>query len=352
MPTARPHAEIVELQYLRALAVLMVVVGHLHQAGGRFTGADLLGGAGYVGFGGVDVFFVISGFIIHTLYRSASGPSLGFALKRLNRIFPLYWIFTGLAVLGYLVMGDSLTRAFGELDWVSSLTLLPTGQPPLLLVGWTLTHELYFYLVYGLALFLPRRWRLVAAGSLAGLTGLAMADIIQPDTPWARLALSGFNLQFLAGIVLAEWRLHLPATRWLASAIALAGVALGIGWTASFGLEGLADSDRRALIFLPMAVGLVWAILAWQPRWPQLLTAIGDWSYAIYLGHLLAISVLGRVLAMLLPQGLPATLLLFGLGLAASLILGALVHRFLEQPLLATGKAWIRRVAAPDRPLT
>ena len=55
---------------------------------------------------------------------------------------------------------------------------------------------------------------------------------------------------------------------------------------------------------------------------------------------------------MLLPQGLPATLLLFGLGLAASLILGALVHRFLEQPLLATGKAWIRRVAAPDRPLT
>ncbi|WP_323763182.1 acyltransferase [Maricaulis sp.] len=343
MPNARPHAEIVEVQYLRAIAVMMVVVGHLHQAGIRFMDTDILGPAGYLGFAGVDVFFVISGFIIHTLYRTATKPTASYALKRLNRIFPLYWLFTGLSLLGYVVFGDTLSRDLDQLDWLASLTLLPTGQPPLLLVGWTLTHELYFYLVYGLALFLPPRLRLVAAALWATLTVLAMTGLVETNSPSSALALSGFNLQFLAGIVLAEFRDRLPGLRWPALAALATGSGIALAWTIRQGLDGMAAADVRVAAFFVLAVGLVWTVLAWQPRWPSLVTSIGDWSYAIYLGHLLAIGVLARLLAAGLPDGMVGTLVLYVTGLAASVLLGLVVHRFIETPQLNAGKQWIRR---------
>ena len=343
MPTARPSAEIVELQYLRAIAVLLVVIGHLHQAGMRLLGTDMLGPVGYLGYAGVDVFFVISGFIIHTLYHTATRPSPGYALKRLNRIFPLYWLFTGLSVLGYLILGESLTRDLDDMDWLASLTLLPTGQPPLLLVGWTLTHELYFYVVYGLVLFLPPRWRQLVAALWAVLTVLAMTGVVDTGSPWSALVLSGFNLQFLAGIVLAEVREQLPRTRWPALVTLAIGTCLALAWTFRHGLDGLADADFRVAAFSVMAVGLVWAVLAWQPHWPKLLASIGDWSYAIYLGHLLVIGVIARVLAGILPHGLVGTLVLFATGMVASTALGLIVYRFVETPLLNVGKNAIRR---------
>ena len=350
MPTVRPHAEIIELQYLRAIAVLMVVIGHLHQAGNRFLGADGLGPAGFTGFAGVDVFFVISGFIIHTLYRDAKGPTLAFALKRLNRIFPLYWIFTALTFAGIIALADRITLSDRSIDWLTTLTLFPSGHPPLLLVGWTLIHELYFYLAYGLALFLPRRWRIGAAAVWATLTVMAIGEVIQPDQPWAVLALSGFNLQFLAGVILAEFRDQLPRLRGAASLVALFGLALAIGWTSAFGIDGLSHADTRAIIFVPLAIGMVWAVLAWRPRWPKALAAIGDWSYAIYLGHLLVISVLARLLPELIPGVLPGLLVLYATGLGASILLGALTHRLVEQPLLVAGKALIARVSRDKRP--
>lgn len=344
MSTARPRAEIVELQYLRAIAVLMVVVGHLHQAGGRFTGADILGPVGYLGFAGVDVFFVISGFIIHTLYRSAKRPTASYALKRLNRIYPLYWIFTALALLGYLAMGDSLTRQITDIDWLTTVALLPSSQPPLLLVGWTLIHEIYFYLVYGLLLFLPGRWRWAAIATWLGLTLLAQTSWLAPTNPWSALVLSPFNLLFIAGLGLAELRPHLARTRWIALPILLVGVAIATRWTATYGLDGLADAGDRVFAFLTLAIALVWAVLAWQPRWHAALTGIGDWSYAIYLGHLLVIGTLARIIGRMAEPGLASTLALYMIGLALSLALGFLTHRFLEMPLLAAGKKQIAKL--------
>lgn len=341
MLTARPRAEIVELQYLRAIAVLMVVVGHLHQAGGRLTGADILGPVGYLGFAGVDVFFVISGFIIHTLYRSASRPTASYALKRLNRIYPLYWIFTGLALLGYLAMGDNLSRDITRLDWLTTITLWPTSQPPLLLVGWTLIHELYFYLVYGLLLFLPGRWRWFAIAAWLGLTLLALTSWLETSAPWSRLALSPFNLLFIAGLGLAELRPHLAPTRWVALGTLLVGSAIAILWTQANGLEGMANIGHRVFAFLTMAIALVWTLLAWQPRWHRFLADLGDWSYAIYLGHLLAIGFLARAIAHIMGTGLISTVTLYLGGLAASLLLGWLTHRLIETPLLGYGKRLI-----------
>lgn len=344
MLAASDKRTIVEVQYLRAIAVLLVIVAHIHQTNQRFFSAPLLGDAAFAGFSGVDVFFVISGFIIHHIYGGHSGLDGRYFLNRLNRILPLYWIFSALAVAGYLVMGDSLTHSLGELDLVSSALLLPSHQPPVLVVGWTLTHELYFYLAYGLSLLLPRPWRIRAAAAW-GLASLAYALLPgMPTWPWLAVMLSPFNLLFLSGILLASQYHRLQRGRWLALALAIAGAAGAGAWTNSVGLEGLVDPAHRVAIFLPFAIGLTWCVLAWRPAMPTLFARIGDASYSLYLSHILVIGVLGRVLPARLDSTAWSGPVFYLTCLTACLIVGFASHYGLERPLVDFGKQLIRQI--------
>lgn len=333
-----------EVQYLRALAVLLVVFAHIHQHEARFFSQALLGDAAYFGFGGVDVFFVISGYIIHRLYGHHHGLNVSFFVNRANRIYPLYWIFTGAALLGYAVMGDSLTADAGTLNLVSSLTLAPAGQPPILMVGWTLTHELYFYLAYGLFLALPGRWRVWAAAGWGALS-LVMAILPgQPASPWVALLVSPFNLFFLAGMAIAAGQDRLASLRWPALALMLAGLAGGLYWSHRTGLDGLTDPALRVAVLAPFAIGVVAAALAWAPRLPASFRRIGDWSYAIYLSHILLIGVLARLMPRFIDGAIWQSPLFYLVCLAGCLALGWISHQLLERPLLRAGKAAIRRL--------
>ena len=171
-----------------------------------------------------------------------------------------------------------------------------------------------------LILFLPPRWRILAGGLWALLTVTAMAGLIDTSHPWSALALSGFNLQFIAGIALAEFRERLSAFRWPALITLVIGAGLAMTWTIRHGLDGLAIADIRVLAFITLAIGLVWTVLAWQPRWHAALTGIGDWSYAIYLGHLLVIGTLARIIGRMAEPGLADRTVgvLDGLGLPTS----------------------------------
>ena len=336
------HTTIVEIQHLRALAVLLVVIAHIHQADARFFPGPLLDRTAYFGFAGVDVFFVLSGFIIHHLYRDHSGFDARYFLKRINRIYPLYWIFTGLALIGYAVMGDSLTRSAGELDLLASLTLAPANDLPVLLVGWTLTHELYFYLAFGLTLILPPRWRLWPALAW-GMATIAASWLLPPaPSPWLGVLFSPFNLLFLAGIGLSAWRDRLPAWRWPLLVLAVAGLAGGLAWTHGGGLSAIDDARLRVPVFAPFAIGTSAAWLAWRPHLPALAARIGDWSYAIYLGHLLAIGVLARTL----PDAIWSPVF-YAVCLAVCLALGWLTHILVERPLLRAGKGLIDKSIPP-----
>tara|TARA_R110000868_G_scaffold29558_10_gene110013 strand:- start:813 stop:1886 length:1074 start_codon:yes stop_codon:yes gene_type:complete len=343
------RVQIIELQYLRALAVLLVILGHTHQSEGRFFGDQLLGSFAYFGFSGVDVFFVISGFIIHHLYGGLSGLRPRFFLARLNRIFPLYWVYTAIAVAGYLlVFGDGSATALRDKDWLASITLFPAGSPPILPVAWTLTHELYFYLVYAVFLALPARVRPWAVLVWAGLTLGGFLGLAAGRAPWIELAVSPFNLLFLAGALIAQFAERLMRRKFAALALAVAGIALGLAWTAVHGLEGLRDPAIRVLVFAPFAIGTVWAVLAWRPRLPTLAARIGDWSYAAYLGHALALDILARILVPYLAGTVFASPVFYTAALLASLVLAWLSHRLIELPLLKLGKSAIRALL-PDR---
>ena len=338
------HPTLIEIQFLRAIAVLMVVMAHIHQADARFYGTPLTGQTSFFGFAGVDVFFVLSGFIIHHLYKDHAGFDLRYFLNRLNRILPLYWIFTALALVGYLTMGGTLTRSAGDLDILGSLTLIPTGELPVLQVGWTLTHELYFYLAYGLALILPRATRTWAA------LGWALASLAYTLAPhgmssvWLDLIFSPFNFLFLSGVMLASLYPRIRRLRLVALAILAGGLVLGLIWTHIHGLAGLAATPLRVVILAPFAMGLVATFLAWTPGLPARFARVGDWSYAIYLSHILVIGVLARLLPELTGDGRLGSVVLHLAGLAACLALGGMVHAWIERPLLDRGKALIARL--------
>lgn len=331
------------LQALRGVACLLVVFYHLHQNEAKFgIGMPYLGPFRWFGYAGVDLFFVISGFVIAHAHRGRLGqPRLvpGYLARRAWRVYPAYWCawLIGLAVTA-LVYGHDVSG----LDWAASLpgwlTLLPiAGTPPNLFVpqAWTLTYELLFYAAFAGFFVAPR-----AAGVLFALWGVAvcarLAAGYQPTHPAADVATSGFVLEFLAGLALAFRPTRLPG--WV--------LAVALGWAAVAGVllntpgnsDALgADARLRVLAFGPAAAAAVGVAVtrerAGRLHPPAWLLRVGDASYSIYLAHMPA----GYAL-MLWTIGWPhsrAPHAAWCLAMLAGMLGGGfLLHYAVERPLL------------------
>src|ERR1051325_7145567 len=177
--------EFFSVQYLRGIAAVAVVYFHtkLIMAGfswplGRPFGA-----------GGVDLFFVISGFIMMVTTSAKSQSPWGFFLKRIIRVVPLYWGATLAAVALFLLVPAAFQKQTMSLSHVLlSLLFIPhhvggeIGAAPFFKIGWTLNFEMFFYLVFGLTLLLRSAWqRLLAIAML--FTSLTIAGaVIHPSS--------------------------------------------------------------------------------------------------------------------------------------------------------------------------
>lgn len=371
-----PDLKLHSIQSLRAIAALLVVVFHL-QAIELQTVAEnglveatlgpLLAGGGYAG---VDVFFVISGFImvyVTGIVQPSPATSASFLFARLARIYPLWWLFAGLAVAYfYLTYGtpwDAVDMAASspivqERPWqhvIHSVLLLPYDVLPVLSVGWTLVHEMHFYLVFAVLLLFPRRWLPVLLALWAGLvTAGAAAGFSAPMAGnYTELFFHPLSLEFIAGCYAAQ--LVTSGRRWRPGLLALCG-ALAF----AVALVALPDPDASILLWgrvvgfgLPAAV-LVYGLAALEAeerdRSPRVLLAIGDWSYSLYLCHLFVLLALRRVMqagasategSALEPwlrlgaPGLQDNLLFWAAGLVLSVAFAWLSFRLVEQPLLA-----------------
>jgi exopolysaccharide production protein ExoZ len=158
------------IQHLRAVAALGVVFYH---ASSQVTG----GHSDYVRMGaaGVDLFFIISGFIMWVTAIARDEPPGRFALKRLIRIVPLYWLITTAVLLLVLAKPDLMRSASLNLTHIaSSYGFIAWPHPrsahrfwPLVIPGWTLNYEMLFYAIVAIALFLPRRARLLTIAAPA-----------------------------------------------------------------------------------------------------------------------------------------------------------------------------------------
>lgn len=314
------------IEALRGLAAVAVVLCHTARHLDQAFGALLLRRLFEPGHSGVDLFFVLSGFIILLVHRrDVDRPDrLGrYTWRRLVRVWPLYWLALAITIAKTIV-GGHVAPSAGEVVW--NMALLPTTGEPILGIAWTLQFEAVFYLLFGL-LLVDRRLGIAALGSWLALVigGLTVGWQVS-------VATSAFALEF--GLGMAAATLVRRGTVTQPARIAMTGGLLfAAAWIAEAArlLDGYGTLARMAY-GVPAAM-IVAGVAAWRPSVPQPLRTLGAASYAIYLFHLLGIGaawqLLGRAGATMPSVGWFVTL-------ATSGILSGLVsHRLVERPMLA-----------------
>ena len=313
----------VSIQHLRAVAALSVALFHACQ----WSQIDFS-----IGAAGVDLFFVISGFVMWTVTTGRDAGPLDFIRRRLIRVAPLYWLVTLALVAGALVFPQRFPDVEPRADHVLlSLAFIqhmnPDGQPfPILTPGWTLNYEAVFYLVFASCLVLPVRRRLAAL--TMALTLLSLAGFVWP--PGYVMLLNPMFLQFLAGVWLArlaqEGLLPERAVGWLL-------LALGLGLFLLLWLSAIDPDLWRPMIWgVPATLVVAGAVSieadgGW-PRWSWL-GALGDASYSLYLTHTLTIGALAMTIgAWNPPVFVPLAMLVGTAG-------GLACFQWIEKPLLS-----------------
>ena len=330
MTVEAPGRDVVAVQMLRGIAATMVVFVHIDVQLDRLRYGML--GTGWLS-SGVDIFFVISGFIMWTSVERRGGMSAGAFLKnRLIRIVPLYWLVTTIVLLVGLTFPQVLASTKLEPPHViASYLFLPARHPvwhhfwPLVIPGWSLNYEMVFYAVFALALAIFPRSRALRFWLIGGVLA---AIILIANLTKVRLDVMNFYanpmiFEFIAGIVLGIlWRRGLirRSPFWLAAV--LAGFVLlwpGLGF-------GLAGTFVGATMIVAGA-----AFLPPLPHNP--LSSLGDASYSLYLTHAITLRALGLVWGhLLLPLGRGPFI---ATGVGAALVIAFLMYGFFEAPVTA-----------------
>jgi peptidoglycan/LPS O-acetylase OafA/YrhL len=328
---------VVSIQLLRAVAAYLVVVVHI---GGLFKGSGL-DGYFHITSCGVDIFFVISGFIM--VYTTSQNPGMSageFLRHRLARVVPSYWLLTGaLFLLGQVGRVQlSGTQVTGE-HLLKSLFFIPYARldgrmEPLLFVGWSLNYEMAFYLAFALAMV--GRGRIAHLRWLAGaMVALVLSRALPFDLPRElHFYRAPILLDFVYGMVLARYYMRMPVGRLWSR---MATVVLVSGFLAMLGLQIVATGMVASLgggLLAALVVGAALQIeLAGRwPRW-RFGESMGNASYALYLTHPFVVSAVAMVLHHMAVQGAVGPVAGAGLVLVGSTVVALLYYRHVEKLL-------------------
>lgn len=347
---------LVNVQILRFVAALLVVLFHSAaylEANGQVLGPVFSFGH-YAGFAGVDIFFVISGFIMAWTTSGTAGgaDALLFMKRRFARVYSGYWLFFLIAlVLIYLLEAPRLAK----IDFLRSFFLLPTDIGQLLLpVSWTLIFELFFYVLFGLLIALvgDRRPFWTRAIFCIALVWFVYSQFIrQAYVPGIIESMSvlenywafPFLLQFFAGAMLADWlRVNREGPAW---SLVISGASLWLvaGWVNhAYFADTLTQGHQimwrvwifgvPSLLLLAGVVRLEFSGRTWLPRFGSL---AGGSSYALYLSHTLLLFLSAHLGLHIKLQGLSVWIVQAAyLMLVAVIVLYSLGHyRWFERPM-------------------
>jgi len=326
------------IQYLRGVASLMVVFFHARSYFGVVPDWTRIGSRG------VDIFFVISGFIMVYATRnigndvSAIRSCATFLGKRFIRVVPLYWLALLITVYPYFVnwfetgaITSDLVSIFKDFAFVPHLSIDEDERGeifPALIQGWTLNYEIAFYLLFGIAM-LAKQYRIIVISSvLAGLVLLGKLNHFHDIS--ALFYTNTILLEFVYGIILYEIYAithHLSFNRLTLLSLAIVGCSLLF--------VGSATNDKVVL-------GAASAIIVWvfiqifRDGHNLPLKLLGDASYSIYLFHLASFK-LARALVSYFSinsTGYINIVTIIAVHVLISIVTGIAVYYFIERPLL------------------
>ena len=346
------------VQALRAIAALLVVLMHATVRPIKYYGATgpVLEAVAHVmraiGHLGVDLFFVISGFVMFTIAERTSEGITGrrmretgrFLWRRARRIYPVYWLAVGsmVALVGTAshvppLTGDALFRQL----------LLITTSVWILPIAWTLVFEAFFYVVVAAALVLGGRHATSTLGIWIAVEAILVgAWVVAPNADsmlaaWQRsVALDPLVLEFGLGCAAAaatrRSALPLPLALAAGAALILTGAIALYPAVAEIGAP--IDPIRRVVHFgigsAFLLGGAVTAELHHGRVAPPWLQSLGDASYSLYLWHIPVITLVAALGVWLGVDFAQAGLPLAATAFVASVIVALASYRWIEQPIL------------------
>lgn len=314
-----------ELQVLRFAAALGIVFFHLPMID--------------IGEFGVDIFFVLSGFII---CMSTHKDQSNFFAKRVIRVVPIYWLATlGVFAIALLLPTwmHSTTADLSQL--VKSLLFIPFTKgevriKPLLEVGWTLNYEMIFYAVFAISIRFSKGYHEEVACLgviILFVLGRLLGDV---SAIWQFLG-NSIILEFVLGALL--WRVWLSLTRgdvhqerqidarllaWLAAAAILTAIL-----TIMYG----AAEERFIFYGIPACVIVASALtFSGKLKFPRVLIFAGDCSYSLYLSHIFVVVGFDRLLNFFDTSGTPL-ILAMSVAVGTSILTAAILYVCIERPI-------------------
>ncbi|MFT3724752.1 MAG: acyltransferase [Hyphomonadaceae bacterium] len=337
------------VQILRAIAALAVVV--FHYGGALRDDFGLLGFNPFVsGSDGVDIFFVISGFIMcYTTARPDQRSPGGFAMKRIARIIPLYYVLTvGLFALGAVAPTLLSSGAATPEELVKSLLFIPYERSsgavqPVLFLGWTLNYEMFFYALFVIALLVAPAIRIQAvSGAIIALVAAGYLTAGSVDNVVWRFYTSGILLEFVFGCLVFVLYDRWPGVVRAMAPLWIVGAAALIGQT-FYNLPLPREVEKG----LPAAIVVI-SVLGMQLKQGAVSRAfarIGDASYSLYLGHPYVVELVAKVAIAVLGATILSGILTGVVAVAVSVGVAMLSFALIERP----SNNWIRRRLAARR---
>jgi len=354
-----PKGQIFSIQVLRGVAAAAIVLYHLLVMStidasfivDHFYWREILSA-------GVPLFFVISGFIIlvTTVGKGSSGalifrqPAKSFLAKRLQRIYPVYWVvFVVALVLHYSPVTNQPALEIGFL--LKSFVLFPTYDEqgdlyPFVMVGWTLFYEMYFYLTFTAMLLISGYLNANVVQCLLGITAfmavvVVFGQIVHQQPAVLAVITNPIILYFVAGYLIGLAYLHQIQ---LKKNLRQIGLGVNLIILALFATKVLTNETLLYQIFTAIfpiiLVGLtaLKAPSAAAAKAPSLWLTLGDASYSIYLTHLYLIMLAtGLWKRDIVFANMPDDLSI-GILFVACLVAGVVFYRLVERPLLGCMK--------------
>ncbi|WP_087751300.1 acyltransferase family protein [Paraburkholderia caledonica] len=342
------------IQTLRALAALGVVAFHAEGNVATYGWAThFFHQISRFGEIGVDVFFVISGFVM-VLVTHGKPPGVAsakaFIVARIARVVPLYWALTSLFIVLLLVVPGAFGNAslnvghavasylfFPWLNWIHVTA-------PVVGVGWTLNYEMWFYSVFAVSMCLTRYRLLAVAAFLAVMSALHFVD---PGGVAFSFYTNPIVMEFVFG-TLVGW---VYATGRAVPIAVAAAIVVSILAAGKVFAPALTETNRFLVFGLPaFAVVVAGLSLENKLRWSALLELVGDSSYSLYLTHVFSVPVCVKLLQIFDRQHRMPGDLVCVVVVLASVAVGLASYQWLEGPMNRMGKRLIGRTRATAEP--
>lgn len=352
--------KIYNIQALRGIAVLLVMVFHVMLMEKKwYDGERVLPDVLDIGQTGIDLFFIVSGFVMTTITRGKFQKpfeTIKFIYNRLSRIYPPYWFYSLILLYVYFLRPDLVNPTLGNrVNILESFLLFPQDILPLLMVGWTLIYEMYFYLLFSLFLLFNEKYFLPLLLLWSAIIVTIKIFLPPPlSSCWVSasyLVVSPFAFEFIFGCIIAKiiysGKRKYGVFSLFAGLVAFMFIII-FSWTYPH-INTTTPWIRVFLFGIPYSV-IVYGVTAlefcknWRIYKP--LQALGDVSYSVYLSHSLVINGIGWL--WLLTQktlSIPNFNLLWIFAmLAMSIITGIISYRAIEKPIISVARRFPKRL--------